>query len=175
MKLIAIAATMLLLSLGLGALTNAINSQVSPEYYVTILGWAGVQDIRAAAIAQGLFEASLYGAGLGVLFAVAVGWISRGTFTLRAVLPYLAGSALGALASWTLGGLFAMGLASLSPEFYRGHFDGVPEERGPMLCYAWVGGSIWGIEGGGIAAVLFAIVLFRTRIRNQESGCSPSR
>lgn len=71
-----------------------------------------------------------------MLFAVVVGWISRGTCTLRSVLPYLAGSVLGALAGWTLGGLFVMGLATLSPEFYRGHFYGVPSEHGPMLHYA---------------------------------------
>ena len=36
-------------------------------------------------------------------------------------------------------------LAALFPDAYRATFIGVPEEFGPMLAYAWVGGSIWGI------------------------------
>jgi len=41
-----------------------------------------------------------------------------------------------------LGGVVSMGLATLSPEFYPHAVRGAPEDFGPMLRYAWVGGSI---------------------------------
>lgn len=61
---------------------------------------------------------------------------------------------------WAAGGLLAMGLASLSPEFYRNAFFQVPDEWIPMLGYAWVGGSIWGGMLGGLLAVVVGSVVF---------------
>ena len=60
-----------------------------------------------------------------------------------------------------------MGLATLSPEFYRSAFVGVPNEFGPMLRYAWVGGSIWGAEFGGLVSVVVGLVILRANWRRQ--------
>ena len=54
-----------------------------------------------------------------------------------------------------------MGLATLSPEFYRGLFIGVPEEFGDMIPYAWVGGSIWGVHFGGFLCLILGIIFLR--------------
>ena len=73
-------------------------------------------------------------------------------------------------ACWVLGGLIAMGLAALSPEFYRRAFIGVPQEFGPMLRYAWVGGSIWGAEFGGLLSLAIGLVLFRAKWRRHPAA-----
>ena len=64
----------------------------------------------------------------------------------------------------------AIGMATLSPEFYRRTFIGVPEEFGPMIRYAWVGGSIWGAEFGGLISVVVGLVVMRANWRRQISS-----
>jgi hypothetical protein len=67
-----------------------------------------------------------------------------------------------------------MGLAVLSPEFYRRAFIGVPEEFGSMLKYAWVGGSIWGLELGGLLSVVLGLVVLRGNWLRSRSGVQAS-
>ena len=62
---------------------------------------------------------------------------------------------------WTIGGLLAMSLASLSPDFYKSHFIAVPTEKIEMLKYAWVGGSIWGCTSGGLLGAFLGIVIIK--------------
>ena len=149
----------------LGALTNLVNGHVSPEYFVTVLGWHEVQDVPRAAVAQGIFEGAALGVVPAGVFTTVIAIVSRGVKPLRSALPYLMAIALVAFVGWVLGGLAAMALASFSAEFYRHAFIGVPEERGAMLRYAWVGGSIWGIEIGGVLATIAVSVIYRNAER----------
>jgi hypothetical protein len=96
-----------------------------------------------------------------LVFTVGTGIITDAACPYRLALKHLLGILAGSYLGWALGGLAAMGLASLSPEFYRGTFIGVPEQRGPMLRYAWVGGSIWGAELGGLMSVILGLVVLR--------------
>ncbi len=68
---------------------------------------------------------------------------------------------LAAVSLWVMGGIIAILLSVLSPEFYRKTFVSVPEDLGPMIRYAWVGGSISGVTYGGIAVMIIGTVLFR--------------
>ncbi|WP_337177241.1 hypothetical protein [Paludisphaera sp.] len=86
---------------------------------------------------------------------------------MRISARYLAAIASAALTCGTIGGLIAMGLASLRPEFYRRAFIGVPDDPATMLRYAWVGGSIMGPQLGGFAAVVVASILFAARWRTR--------
>ncbi|WP_206108072.1 hypothetical protein [Paludisphaera soli] len=150
----------------LGALTNAVNGRVSPEYFRRILHWEGVADVATAAVAQGIFEGLLFGLGLSLIFATVVGVVSHARCPLRVSGGYLLAIGGAALACWAVGGLLAVGLATLSPEFYRAAFRAAPEGAEALLRFAWVGGSIWGLEFGGLAAVVVASVLFRARWRS---------
>lgn len=144
----------------LGLVTNAIDAQISEQYFRTVLGWRDVTEVTRAIIAQGIFEGLVCGLVLSTIFTVAITIISRAQcgylFGLRFVLGLLGT----ALLLWAIGGALGVGLAWLSPEFFRSHFRGAPANLPDQLRYAWVGGSIWGVQFGGIAATFVFIALF---------------
>jgi hypothetical protein len=173
LALVGIAFTGIILSAVFGAATNAVNGAVSPTYFINILGWHGVQDVWRASIAQGVFEGTIFGVLFSLIFTTGVGIISRATCRYSFALKYLGGIITGACLLWVLGGLLAMGLAVLSPDFYRRAFIGVPEETEAMLRYAWVGGSIWGAQFGGLVCIILGLVIFRAKWH--RTSARPSR
>ena len=70
-----------------------------------------------------------------------------------------------AIALWMLGGIIAILLSVLSPEFYKKTFIGVPDEFGAMIRYAWVGGSIWDVSFGGILVMIIGTIMFRNNYK----------
>ena len=108
-----------------------------------------------------------------MIFTAVVGIVSKARSPHNLAVVYVVLICVAALVCWALGGVVAMGLATLSPEFYRHAFRGVPEDFGQMLRYAWVGGSIWGIQFGGLASVLVGSVLFRARWWHLQEGTRP--
>lgn len=169
LALLGVAATRVFSSAALGAATNAVNGLVSPLYFVTILGWQGVENVWRACVAQGIFEGLVFGVLLSLVFTTGVGILTRAGCSYGFAARHLLGIMAGALVCWVLGGLAAMGLATLSPEFYRRAFIGVPTETGPMLAYAWVGGSIWGLELGGLVSVVLGLVVLRGNWRRMTN------
>ncbi len=153
------------LGIGLGALTNGISGWLSPEYFRQVMGWQDVQDVWRASIAEGIFEGVLFGLVFSAIFVSVVGFVSRARCPYRLGATYLLSTAVAALGFWVAGGLLGMGLAALSPEFFRHTFRGVPEEFAPMIRYAWVGGSIQSLTLGGLASVIVASLLFRAKWR----------
>jgi hypothetical protein len=151
-----------------GGTTNAVNGAVSPTYFVTVLHWHGVEDIWRASIAQGVFEGIMFGIFFSLIFTVGTGIITSVSCSFGFVGKHVLGILAGAYVCWALGGLAAIGLASLSPEFYRRAFWGVPEEFGAMLRYAWVGGSIWGAEFGGFVSTVVGLVVLRANWRRGQ-------
>ena len=147
----------------MGAATNAVNGTVSPLYFETMLGFE--EEVWRAAVAQGLFEGLLWGVFLALAFTVGTGIITRASCTYKFAGRHLIGVSAGALACWMAGGLIAMALAALSPEFYRNAFMGVPDAFGPILAYAWVGGSIWGLQLGAILSIALGLVFLRRNWR----------
>jgi hypothetical protein len=125
--------------------------------------------MSGASIAQSIFEGLLFGAFFSVVFTVTTGVITRAACPFRFAFAHLLGILAGTYCCWVLGGLAGMGLAALSPEFYRRAFIGVPQEFGAVLRYAWVGGSIWGAELGGLVSVATGLVVLRANWRRRES------
>ncbi len=165
LSLFGVAVTGVFAGAALGAVTNAINGWVSPQYFVQILGWRDIDDVWRASVAQGILEGLLFGVLFSLVFTAGVGIISRAACSYRLASRYLLAIVSGAFACWLIGGGAAMGLASLSPEFYRSTFIGVPAETGPMLAYAWVGGSIWGVQFGALVCVVLGLVVLRAKWR----------
>jgi tetrahydromethanopterin S-methyltransferase subunit F len=149
----------------LGLVTNAINAQVSDLYFRTILGWQNVTDIKRAIVAQGIFEGLICGVVLATLFLAVIAFVSKARCDYLLGLRFIAGLIGTAFLLWVVGGVLAILLVSLSPEFYRSHFIGVPESMPDRIRYAWVGGSIWGVQFGGAAATFIFMALFRARWR----------
>lgn len=158
----------------LGAAINAVNARVSPEYFVTVLRWQGVEDVWRACVAQGIFEGLLFGVVFSLVFTAGAGIITRGRCGYGFAVRHLLGIVVGALVCWLIGGVAAMGLATLSPEFYRRTFIGVPEAFGPMLAYAWVGGSIWGVQLGGLVSVILGLVVLRGNWHRLQTLAHPA-
>ena len=150
----------------LGFVTNAINAQVSVLYFRTILHWRDVVDIQRAIIAQGVFEGLICGLVLSTFLTGVIAAVSNGKCSYPFGVRYIVGLLAISLTCWVLGGVLAMGLITLSPEFYRSYFIGVPQETMAQLRYAWVGGSIWGIQFGGVAATLLIATFFRAKWRS---------
>lgn len=96
-----------------------------------------------------------------IIFTITAGIVTSAQCSYRFALKHLLMAVAGAILLWVLGGLAAMGLATLSPEFYRDAFIGVPDDFEAMLRYAWVGGSIWGVQFGGFFALIVALVILR--------------
>ncbi|AMV36423.1 hypothetical protein [Planctomyces sp. SH-PL62] len=172
--IIALAAWGVAMGAALGGLTNAINGRVSPEYFRAVMHWERVLDVARASVAQGIFEGLLFGLGLSMIFTSTVGMVSHARCPLRVSGKYLLAIGGAALACWVIGGLLATGLATLSPEFYREAFRAAPEEPGALIRFAWVGGSIWGLQFGGLAAVIVASVLFRAWWRSNLAYPTPA-
>ncbi|WP_435019027.1 hypothetical protein TA3x_001020 [Tundrisphaera sp. TA3] len=152
-----------------GAATNAINVRVSPQYFAAIMGWRGVADIASAGIVQGIFEGMVIGAGLSPMFVGGVAWITRAGCSFGFALAHLLGILAGALLAWAIGGAAAVGLASLSPEWFRMNIRGVPPGEAELLRFAWVGGSILGIEVGGLLSVVAGLAALRENWRRRLS------
>lgn len=151
----------------LGATTNSINGLVSPTYFVNILRWHNVENVWRASIAQGIFEGLVFGVLFSLLFTAVTGIITKAACTYRFALRHLLWVLVGPYVCWAVGGVLAMGLAFLSPEFYRQAFIGVPEEVGAMLRYAWVGGSILGVQLGGLVCIVVGLIWLRANWRRE--------
>lgn len=152
----------------LGAATNIVNGAVSPTYFVNILRWERVEEVWRAAVALGIFEGLIYGAIFAIIFTIVVGSVSKAQATFAFALKPLATAGGVTLLSWCIGGLLAMGLAALSPGFYRSNFIGVPSEFGAMLRYAWVGGSSWGVLFGAVLSVVIACTMASAEWRRRK-------
>lgn len=159
LTLLGIAFTTIFSGALLGAVTNAINGRVSPEYYRAILRWDDTVDVPRAAIAQGVFEGLIYGVLFALVFTLVIGAVSKARAPFTFALRHLALAMGIALLAWCLGGSLGMALATLSPDFYRNAFRGVPYEFKAMLSYAWVGGSILGVLLGALLAVMIVSTL----------------
>jgi hypothetical protein len=168
LTLFGVAVTGVFASAALGAVTNSVNGWVSSLYFVTIMEWGGVKDVWRASIAQGIFEGLVFGAFFSLVFTAGVGIITRSSCSFGFAARHLLGIVAAAFVCWLIGGVAAMGLACLSPEFYQWKFIGVPAEFGPMLGYAWVGGSIWGVQLGGLVSVVLGLVVLRGNWRRAQ-------
>ncbi|RMG23648.1 MAG: hypothetical protein D6724_07815 [Armatimonadetes bacterium] len=169
LALVWIAGTAIVCGAVIGGSTNAINGAVSAEYFRQIMGWHDVEQIWRASIAQGIFEGLIYGIVFSVVFTAVVGLVSRARCSFAFAFQHLLRIVVAIYCCWAAGGLIAMGLATLSPDFYRSTFVGVPDQFAPMLRYAWVGGSIWGAMFGGFVCVVIGSILFAVRWRRTQS------
>ncbi|MEN6365631.1 MAG: hypothetical protein ABFC88_02320 [Thermoguttaceae bacterium] len=172
LALIGLAVSGIVMGAVLGAVTNGINGWLSPLHFRNTLHWNDVENVWRASVAQGIFEGLLFGFFLALVFTIVVGVVSRARCSYGFGFATLMFVAIAALVCWVVGGSLGMGLAALSPEFFRHAFVGVPKESGEMLCYAWAGGSILGIKFGGFAATILGSFLFYAKWHRQAKSAA---
>jgi hypothetical protein len=142
-----------------GATTNAINGAVSPIYFINIMGWWSVPNVWLASVTQGVLEGSVVGLLFSIIVTTAIGIITRGTCTLAFGLLWLGRIILAVYGTWAFGGICGVTWAAASPLSFT-NFFGVPGDYVQTLRFAWVGGSIWGAEPGGLLVVIVALIWF---------------
>lgn len=160
LTIIIVALTAILLGGLIGAITNMINGAVSPYYFKAIMGWE-FDGIWIASIAQGIFEGLLYGVVFSIIFTTAFGIITKGQAPYKFALQQLIKITVIVFSCWTIGGLIAILLATLSPDFYKSHFLYIPTDRFEKIKYAWVGGSISGGIIGGLISTILGVVIIK--------------
>lgn len=154
----------LLMGMAIGGGTNTINGLVSPEYFVNILGWNPSSNIWGMSIIQGLFEGLIYGFVFAVVYTGIAASKPSSTIKNSQIIRFIFKVGTIILLIWVIGGVLAVVLAFISPDFYRSSFIAVPSETEAMLRYAWVGGSIWGGMLGGLLSLIVGAVLFKNRL-----------
>jgi hypothetical protein len=102
-------------------------------------------------------------------FSSVYGITTKGNYPYLKVIKAISAMAAAVLCCWMLGGIIALGLSVLSPEFYRHAFIGVPEDFYQMLSYAWVGGSIWGGLFGGILSGILGSIIFANQVKKEKT------
>lgn len=143
-----------------GGATNAINGAVCPEYFYLVMDWQ-MQDVWRASIAQGIFEGLLFGIAFSLVFTVGTGIITQAACSYLFAMKHVLGIVIGSCACWIFGGMAGVGLAILRREFDGFAIFGVSLDFGSLLRFAWVGGSIWGVEFGGFISVVIALVIVK--------------
>jgi hypothetical protein len=157
----------------LGIFCNGINAKVCSEYYRIVLHWNFNFPVEPVSlfyviIAQGIFEGLLFGIGFSLIFTIAALCIFKTECSYHLGLGYLAVIILGAFIGWFIGGIAGCGLALLSPEWILAQFMQGYISVSPIR-FAWVGGSICGMELGGLIALPIAIILmYQKSLQLQE-------
>jgi hypothetical protein len=153
----------LFFGLSLGALTNSINTLISPYYFRRVMYWNDLDNERVflLAIRQGIFEGAILGVAYAIFFSIAAGMITGLRCPLRLVVQCLVVAILIVLGSWLVGGLVGLGWALLSPGTFQASVRTAPSEYAVLLPFAWVGGTIYGAYAGTIISATYAAFFFR--------------
>ncbi|MBL8048186.1 MAG: hypothetical protein JNJ45_05840 [Chthonomonas sp.] len=145
----------------LGIITNWFNGSLSPSYFAFLFD-LDTGNMPELAIAQGMMEGAMIGGVLGVVVATIVLLLTKGEANLRVNVRLLLSIVFLALSAWVIGGAIGVAIAAVSPDFYS-YYGSQHESRTGVMAFAWVGGSIRGIEVGAILATLLACANFWVR------------
>ena len=162
-----IALTCILMGGTIGAITNMVNGALSPYYFKTTMNW-GFQEIWIASVAQGILEGLFHGVFFAIIFTIGFGIITKGKANYAFAFKHIIRIAIIVLCCWTIGGLLAVMLVRLSPEFYRSHFPWTPTDVVEQMKYAWVGGSIWGEILGGVLGSVIGLLNVKNNCANRS-------
>jgi hypothetical protein len=139
----------MLLAWSIGAATNAVSGAVSRTYFDVMVGsmYGGAMTLGDV-IWQGLLEST------------------QARASLKMVVHALALAAVAAVVGWLLGALVGVGLCLWSPvDFHNSFPPSRTVDGAALLRWGFVGGSIWGVYGGGFAAIIVASITLATRWR----------
>lgn len=156
----------------IGALTNTLNGAVCPEYFTRVMGWPATAPIGVWSVRQGMLEGGLCGFFFALVLSIVMALRSRLRCPFRRALGYFVVACLGVVLCTILGGVVGAGWAASDPASYLAAF---PTAISPGTArFAWVGGSIWGGQLGGLAMIVLTSIVFCVRCSTTGSE-SPKR
>jgi hypothetical protein len=138
----------------LGAVTNAVNGALSPRYFIDVMGWRRETNIWVASILWGILEGAAFGLAYAFVFMALISFASHRRCRFSHALRYGLVTLALAFGFWILGGASGVAYADIFRDRCDHRFFGYHDEWPSLARYAWVRGSIWGIESGGFLAVL---------------------
>src|SRR6185369_10207707 len=109
----------------MGAVTNAINGQVSADYFAIVMCWDGLAASRLA-IFQGVLEGGAMGVVFGICFAIVIAASTRMRCPIRLALKALAIALAIVAVCWVIGGIVGVVLSRFCPQLWGYFFIGVP-------------------------------------------------
>lgn len=136
----------------LGAITNAINAAISPEYFCLVMRWSNDGTVWARSVIQGAIEGAGYGLAFSLVFLLVIALAFESSYSPGKILRLFPKICVAVFLVWGLGGAIGVAWAALDAESYRDMFPIVPYEG--VLRFGWVGGSIYGIVYGGFLVVV---------------------
>lgn len=161
--------TGIVLAVALGVACNTAGARVYLPYYFTVFPNLGPDAVTfPTVLAQGIFEGLLFGLVFSVIFVAFVARIGSLRCGYGRGLGMLCGITGLAVVFWGLGGLVGWSLATLSPEWFAQTFPVARRvaELSDMPRFAWVGGSIWGLQFGAGVALIFVLIYYYASTRN---------
>lgn len=138
----------------LGTLTHIINISINKIYFLHFLRGEQGNMVFLLSANEGAKTGVIYGMLFSAIFMGTLWWLSKTLCSLTFACRYLFTGVFFLLECWCLGGLIAVGLAMLLPEFYYDYFSNVPQHFHEMLKYAWIGGSVWGLRIGALLTIV---------------------
>jgi hypothetical protein len=139
---------------------------VSPTYFNAIVGWMyGGAMSWGDVVFQGLLESTAFGVLLAVAFTLAFVLATGCRATLHEAAIALVVGIIVCLALWLVGGLAGVAWTTISPVSFRSAFHVVAPTQAALVRWGFVGGSIWGANLGGLAAIVTASIVVHLRYR----------
>lgn len=172
-RLVLVPALCLLVAWLVGTFTNGVNGVVSPAYFRAFFRQAygpmyGGQTTWGDVVAQGLLESTAFGLLLAVAFTLAFALSTGCRATIRDAIRALAPGLVVCLACWLIGGVAGMAWTTLSPQSFRQTFRVIVITQADLVRWGFVGGSIWGVNLGGLLAIVTACVGIHLRWRRSR-------
>lgn len=143
-------------SMTLGALANALNGWVCPEYFAFVMGWDPNSNIWLRAILQGLLEGFVIGGVLSVGFFGIGGLLTQFRLTFARAARYLAAIVIVAVIAAVILGLVLMTMDDVRHTVLH-------SARRFSPSFGWVKGCISGLEQGGALAAFVAMFVLVVR------------
>lgn len=140
-----------------GAILISIDAPISRMYFARECG--GLMFLEDS-VPWGLLTGATFGWLASLIFATGVGRMAPTSDSYRLAVSCLFRTSVVVFVGWLLGGCSQAVLATTKPEIYEQTFQGVPPDAATLLRYAWVDGSIWGMERGLFISPALALVLF---------------
>lgn len=146
-------------SVMLGALANVLNGWICPEYFILVMRWPEDSNIWLRSILQGMLEGFVIGLVLSVAFFGVGSLLTGFRLTFGRASRYLAAVVIAAVASAVCAGLILSQVDSIRTIVLYS----VPGPMSPSPSFGWVAGCISGLEQGGAAAALVALIVLVVR------------